>query len=177
MNKKAATLVAIGVGIGGLAWYGVARTPSAVTPAARPRSRAMLPRATAAAPVQLPEPHEVAPAAAPKPTDQELARTLDETAEWQRGDIDAAWGTEIEARVGAYLDSPRGAGSSLTRAECRTTLCKLEVAHASLDAAEHFAADVSVFLPAESNPVIQPSRDGATRTVVWITRRGPATGP
>jgi hypothetical protein len=188
-------LVAAAVAVAGVAWFGVDRTRAssprpqsqardtagvaAPPPNARPLPRAVPPRVQPPALMRdPPDPGEVVAAdtAKPDPTDQEIAQALDGALRAEA--VDPAWGKAMETRVGDYLRSERATGSSLVRAECRSTLCKLEVQHTGVESAEHFVDDVSSFIPKGSNAVIQPGRDGTTtHTVVWFTRHGPAPMP
>lgn len=93
--------------------------------------------------------------------------------------VDAAWGHSAEASIHDALRAETFAGSSLVRAECRSTLCRVEVAHDDPAAADRFFEQVRFSPPFDRGAgVVTRVGEGASRrTVVYMAREGRALPP
>lgn len=90
-------------------------------------------------------------------------------------DIDAQWGNNVETQLISTFQNPALQQSALVNAECRSTLCRLEVAHedgADISEFQSVLADETAKVAPEGaiQQVVGP--DGKTRSIIFLARSG-----
>jgi hypothetical protein len=124
-----------------------------------------------------------APAAEPAPRTAALRSVPHTAKEFSEGFAqhlarqarDPAWSAQAEASVAAALRTEAFTGSTLLRADCGTTLCRVEVSHDGLSAEQGFLSNVKSTPPFDQGgfalPIHEPGSD-KSRTIVYFAREG-----
>jgi hypothetical protein len=101
----------------------------------------------------------------PPPTMPELAKNLTEPlkARWQREPKDAKW-AGLEREIETFFHDPRLSGITFVSADCRTTLCRYEIALSEADAFRNML-DVAQVARPFAGAVGVPALDGDRLTV------------
>jgi len=90
--------------------------------------------------------------------------------------LDPAWNKEMADRLQGYFHAPGAAGSTLERTECRSTMCRVEVANNDVKAKKSFIDGVSSMIPPHAQGFARMERleDGkeGLNVVVYFTREG-----
>jgi hypothetical protein len=86
--------------------------------------------------------------------------------------VDPEWSTTMSGRIGAFFDAQEMRGSSVKRAECRSTLCRVEVVSESVDAKKLLAARISGILPPRAQGFAHIDGDADLEIEVYIMREG-----
>ncbi len=96
-----------------------------------------------------------------------------ETHFWQESD-DPTWSRDTETSIAQALTSAAFDASRLLAADCRTTLCQVEVSHESEVAQEGFINTFPFVLSFETEVFYQHIDDGSSmpRTVMYMARAG-----
>jgi hypothetical protein len=96
-----------------------------------------------------------------------------ETHFWQESD-DPTWSRDTETSIAQALTSAAFDASRLLAADCRTTLCQVEVSHESEVAQGGFIDTFPFALSFDAEVFYQHLDDGSSmpRTVMYITRAG-----
>jgi len=89
--------------------------------------------------------------------------------------LDEAWSEATESHLHEVFTAEEIAGATLAEADCRETMCRLEVIHSTdadiRDFGDEFVAATAAVLPrATWRHIKEP--DGRTRTVVYMAREG-----
>lgn len=92
---------------------------------------------------------------------------------------DSAWGTATETVITSAFGTEALAGSSLLFVECRSTVCRVEVAHQDARARARFLEDVRNVPPFDrSAGAVRPDGDPTSnRTVLYMAREGQRLPP
>lgn len=90
-------------------------------------------------------------------------------------DVDAQWGNNVETQLISTFQNPALQHSALVNAECRSTLCRIEVAHedgADVSEFQSVLADETAKIAPEGaiQQVVGP--DGKTRSIIFLARSG-----
>jgi len=87
---------------------------------------------------------------------------------------DPGWSSQAEARLARAVASEPLAGSHLAAAQCQTTLCRAEIAHADAAAQERFLDGIAATLPPGAQGFAHKVDDdaGPPRTVLYVAREG-----
>ena len=86
---------------------------------------------------------------------------------------DAEWAGRTETLVRGAFQGPDLAGSRLTRVECRTRLCALEVEHEGPEARAELLGSLMRVRGLQGQAVLRPSDEGARLTSrVYLSRQG-----
>ncbi|AKQ69160.1 hypothetical protein A176_006072 [Myxococcus hansupus] len=140
-----------------------------------------------ARPTPPPEPAEVAAPEAPAapPTAQTLA-AVEVARDERRHELEAElqavahteprdreWAGQTETLVTHAFDGPRFAGSRLTRVDCRTRMCVLEVEHDEAEARAELLSSLLMVKGLQGQAVMRPSDAGGRLTSrVYLSRAG-----
>lgn len=88
--------------------------------------------------------------------------------------VDMTWNAVAVSSITEVMNAPQFSGSTLIRAECRSTMCKAEVDHESPEALDRFVTQFALVLGWASNSRVQAidHPDGSSRTIVYFSRDG-----
>lgn len=111
------------------------------------------------------------PPPAPR-TPEEISHGLDHDIEQQKRD--AAWSPRAESAFAAAFSGDALKGSTMLRADCRTTFCRIEVSHLDADAQRSFLSTARTLPPFNQEGFARTVADsqGVPRTVVYVAREG-----
>ena len=86
---------------------------------------------------------------------------------------DADWSHRAAEQFAAQLRAQALGHSRLLDVDCRTTTCRVEVAHTQEGGAEHFCEELVSSIPWNGEVFFRTSDDaGESRTVVYVSREG-----
>lgn len=114
-----------------------------------------------------PEPQDPEEARAQEQEEMAVRRALLE-AQMRSEAVDRRWAAEAEDSIRSAFDGGELAGSTPTQLECRSTLCRLEVAHESSTDADKLMAELPVLVP--SLPVTRIQRVADGRLIAFFGR-------
>ncbi|WP_437679082.1 hypothetical protein [Sorangium sp. So ce131] len=106
----------------------------------------------------------------PAEQDAEAAATLD--AAVRSEGVDRDWSSAMESRIGKFFNTDKATGSSARRVDCRSTLCRVEIAHESIGAREHFVERMPYMISPRSMIFAYIEDEDDREIVVYITREG-----
>jgi hypothetical protein len=138
------------------------------------------PRSDAPAPADAPAAADPGRAAGAEPARPE--RTLEQVIhgldkQLGREAKDPAWSSQTEARIAEAFRSEALAGSTVLRAQCVTSFCRVDVSHESEAVQHEFVRNIPRVPPFDhggvAHPVVDPG-SGKTTTVVYVGREGHA---
>lgn len=90
-------------------------------------------------------------------------------------DVDAQWGNSVETQLISTFQNPALQHSALVNAECRSTLCRLEVAHedgTDLTEFQSVLADETAKIAPEGAIQQAVGPDGKMRSIIFLARSG-----
>lgn len=104
---------------------------------------------------------------------EQIASNLDDSL--QSESYDDSWGAQIEADIAEDFRADDWKGSKLQDADCRSTLCRLVVAHERPEAADAFVPRMGMlqaFANTEAFYQTITLEDGEPATVIYLARQG-----
>jgi len=84
--------------------------------------------------------------------------------------VDREWSAAMQTRLQEFFRSDMAVGSSMQHVECRSTMCRIEIASQSKTARETFMQGVSSMSPPNSQGFAHIDTDESLEFVVYITR-------
>lgn len=106
----------------------------------------------------------------PEEAATQLAHALDERLDTEP--VDPEWKGTVSNKLTTYFAAEHAAGSSVKKAECRSTMCRVEVAHESMDAKDRFVDHVSSMLPPRSQAFVHIEANDDLDIEVYVLREG-----
>jgi hypothetical protein len=87
---------------------------------------------------------------------------------------DGRWSASVERDVRDLLASEKGHGGRLTALACKSSLCRVEIAHDDRDSQEAFLERLTYSAPFDSEGLVRRTTgaDGTQRTLVYFARQG-----
>ena len=113
------------------------------------------------------------PARPPRRSMEEIAHGLDQHLGHEGKD--PAWSAKAETAIAAAFHEDALKGSSMLRADCHTTVCRVEVSHDDAAAQRDFLGSVRLVPPFNQEGFARRVDDPATgtsKTVVYVAREG-----
>ena len=104
---------------------------------------------------------------------EQIVSHLDDS--FHREPFDNGWAAPIEASVAKDFGAEDWKGNALTEVRCRSTLCRMVVAHEDLGAADSFVTrmgTLQAFADTEGFYQQVTLEDGTSATVLYIARQG-----
>ncbi|WP_437633330.1 hypothetical protein [Sorangium sp. So ce854] len=106
----------------------------------------------------------------PAQQDAETAATLE--AAVRSESVDPEWSNVMKVRISEFFKTDKATGSSARRIDCRSTLCRVEVAHESIDARKHFVERMPYMIPPRSTVFGHVDSEEDREIVLYISREG-----
>jgi hypothetical protein len=113
------------------------------------------------------------PRSAPQPTADEVASGLEK--QLAHGPKDPVWSAQAQAGIANAFRSESLAGSSVLRADCAASFCRVDVSHSSAAAKQGFLWNVRLVPPFDKGGLARQFDDpdtGESKTVVYVVREG-----
>jgi hypothetical protein len=86
---------------------------------------------------------------------------------------DPSWGPEAETRIASLFSTEKIKGSRIRRADCFSTLCRVEVDHDDVEAQERMGNNLPMEPPFDGETMIQRIDDPlGPRTLLYVARQG-----